>query len=53
MKTGKVEKGLTKMKRATLKQVKAPVFPAFYKAVPQGAAGKLDRSKVNPLKSRR
>ncbi len=53
LKTGKVEKGLTKMKRATLKQVKAPVFPAFYKAVPQGAAGKLDRSKVNPLKSRR
>lgn len=53
LKTDKVEKGLAKMQRAALKQVKAPVFPAFYKAEPQGATGKLDRSKENPVKRRR
>lgn len=54
LKTGKVEKGLAQMKRAALKQVKAPIFPAFYKAEPQGAtAKKLDRNAVITLSKRR
>lgn len=54
LKTGKIEKGLQQIRRANRMNVKAPVFPAFYKAVPRGAAsGKLDRKVVNPLKSRR
>ena len=54
LKTGKVEKGLAKIMRAGMMQVKAPVFPAFYKAVPQGAAScRLDRTCVKNLKIRR
>lgn len=54
LKTGKVEKALAKMKLAGMPKVKTAAFPAFYKAVPQGAAsGKLDRNVCKPLKSRR
>ena len=54
LKTGKVEKALAKMKLAGMPKVKAAAFPAFYKAVPQGAASvKLDRNVSKQLKSRR
>lgn len=54
LKTGKVEKGLAQIQRANRMNVKAPVFPAFYKANPQGiVSGKLDRKAVKNLRNRR
>lgn len=43
LKTGKVEKGLAKMNRVSMKKVKTPAFPAFYTAVPQGSKASYDR----------